>query len=192
MLTENENRVLGCIRRMHQKDLRPTVRDICRETGIGSSSVVWAAIGSLKEKGYVEAREGQSRGIKLKNPDGTVFMRVPLINGLDVITGRTQPETPEEFVPFDLPGNRADGAFAVRLDRGVSDLRENDAAVFARCAAENRRIACFSLAGRLAVGVYEVDENGACAVIGEKRIPLGGDADIAVAGRFMGFVRKSF
>ena len=193
MLTDSEKKVLDCIRGFHMRDGRPSVREICEKTGISSSSAVWTCVESLRQKGFIETDENRARSIRLKNADGTVFARVPVISGLDVITGRTVPEIPEEFVPFDLPPRIAQNAFAVKMKNDLLQLKENDVAVFAKTGdAEHGKPTCFSLAGELIAGVCEMSGSGACAVIGSKRIPLGADADIAVAGRLVGFIRKCF
>ena len=44
----------------------PSVRDICAETGIKSTSTVFSYIKRLEEKGYLEKEDGKSRSIRTK------------------------------------------------------------------------------------------------------------------------------
>lgn len=65
----------------------PSVRDICAETGIKSTSTVFSYIKRLEEKGYLEKEDGKSRSIRTKaDPAERNSIRVPLIG--DVAAGR--------------------------------------------------------------------------------------------------------
>lgn len=64
----------------------PSVRDICAETGIKSTSTVFSYIKRLEEKGYLEKEDGKSRSIRTKaDPAERNSIRVPLIG--DVAAG---------------------------------------------------------------------------------------------------------
>lgn len=57
----------------------PTVRDIVRATGIKSTSTVFYAIESLKNKGYLVHENNKSRAIKPRYNDVPDSVRVPII-----------------------------------------------------------------------------------------------------------------
>ena len=64
----------------------PSVRDICAETGIKSTSTVFSYIKRLEEKGYLEKEDGKSRSIRTKaDPAERNSIRVPLLG--DVAAG---------------------------------------------------------------------------------------------------------
>lgn len=80
-LTDTERKVLNCIvKAVDDNGFPPTVRDICRETGIKSTSTAYKYIGKLEEKGYLNRKTGKSRAIIPKDSqDRGDSVRVPII-----------------------------------------------------------------------------------------------------------------
>jgi repressor LexA len=63
--------VLRAIERYFRRhDRAPTVRDICHETGITSTSYVYYLLAGLELAGYITRDSGVSRGIRLTRPRG--------------------------------------------------------------------------------------------------------------------------
>ena len=58
-------------------DWPPTVRDICRATGITSTSYVFYLLAGLELDGYITRKPGVSRSIRLTRPPG-----VPIVGSL--------------------------------------------------------------------------------------------------------------
>lgn len=50
---------------MDQNGYSPTVRELCKETGLKSSATIHHHLKKLKEKGYIEYKENKSRTIKI-------------------------------------------------------------------------------------------------------------------------------
>ena len=104
----------------------PSVRDICAETGIKSTSTVFSYIKRLEEKGYLEKEDGKSRSIRTKaDPAERNSIRVPLIGdvaaGLPILA--SEDLSGEENIDFTPSGGSASSfggrLFALRI-RGTS------------------------------------------------------------------------
>lgn len=104
----------------------PSVRDICAETGIKSTSTVFSYIKRLEEKGYLEKEDGKSRSIRTKaDPAERNSIRVPLIGdvaaGLPILA--SEDLSGEEYIDFTPSGGSASSfggrLFALRI-RGRS------------------------------------------------------------------------
>ena len=85
----------------------PSVRDICAETGIKSTSTVFSYIKRLEEKGYLEKEDGKSRSIRTKaDPAERNSIRVPLIGdvaaGLPILA--SEDLSGEEYIYFNPSG----------------------------------------------------------------------------------------
>ena len=76
-LNERQSLVYNCIVRQLSEGLPPTVREICRETGITSTSTVHAILGALEDEGYIVRDAKYSRAIKLSNDYNSAM--VPLV-----------------------------------------------------------------------------------------------------------------
>lgn len=104
----------------------PSVRDICAETGIKSTSTVFSYIKRLEEKGYLEKEDGKSRSIRTKaDPAERNSIRVPLLGdvaaGLPILAAEDL--SGEEYIDFTPSGGSASSfggrLFALRI-RGTS------------------------------------------------------------------------
>lgn len=104
----------------------PSVRDICAETGIKSTSTVFSYIKRLEEKGYLEKEDGKSRSIRTKaDPTERRSIRVPLLGdvaaGLPILA--SEDLSGEEYIDFTPSGGSASSfggrLFALRI-RGTS------------------------------------------------------------------------
>lgn len=104
----------------------PSVRDICAETGIKSTSTVFSYIKRLEEKGYLEKEDGKSRSIRTKaDLAERNSIRVPLIGdvaaGLPILA--SEDLSGEEYIDFTPSGGSASSfggrLFALRI-RGTS------------------------------------------------------------------------
>ena len=104
----------------------PSVRDICAETGIKSTSTVFSYIKRLEEKGYLEKEDGKGRSIRTKaDPAERNSIRVPLIGdvaaGLPILA--SEDLSGEEYIDFTPSGGSASSfggrLFALRI-RGTS------------------------------------------------------------------------
>lgn len=95
----------------------PTVREICAELGIRSTSTVHRYLKELEAEGRISIGENQNRAITLNDiaPAGTIPVLGRVAAGSPILAE----EEVEEYVPY--PGNTA-GLFALRV-RGESMIK---------------------------------------------------------------------
>jgi repressor LexA len=106
----------------------PTIRDIQRELGISSTSVVDYNLNALEQRHFIRRNRNISRGIELtyRQPQTSNMVRVPIVGQiaagepipvLDDVQISDDTETIE--LSSELIGSRQDGLFALRV-RGLS------------------------------------------------------------------------
>ena len=171
----------------------PSIREICRETGISSPSSVWRELRALEEEGRIVTEKNGARGISVMYRDGTVCAAVPFITRMDPVTGAVNLCEPEEFLPFILPKTDISQTFAFRVRADGDEARRGDIAVFSRIGAPaSGTAAVFVLNGVPAPGRIVEKPDGTYAFTEGREIKLGGEMDIAAAGRLLGIVRRFF
>ena len=89
----------------------PTVREICNNTGIKSTSTVHAILGVLEEEGYIVRDAKYSRAIKLDMPSSAAM--VPLVGRITAGKPILAVEEIEDYIPY--PSKDADGLFALKV-----------------------------------------------------------------------------
>ena len=102
-LSPREQAILELLR-SHSGDVMPSVREICAQLGIKSTSTVHRYLSSLQEKGLIQRDAGRNRCIRLP---GETAAQVPI---LGMVTAGQ--------LPFPLKGS-TEGVFALRV-RGES------------------------------------------------------------------------
>ena len=110
-LNERQSLVYNCIVRQLSEGLPPTVREICRETGITSTSTVHAILGVLEDEGYIVRDAKYSRAIKLSNDYNSAM--VPLVGRITAGKPILAVEEIEDYIPY--PSKDADGLFALKV-----------------------------------------------------------------------------
>ena len=102
---------------INEKGYPPTVREICAELGIRSTSTVHRYLKELEAEGRISMGENQNRAITLKDtaPAGTIPVLGRVAAGSPILAE----EEVEEYVPY--AGNTA-GLFALRV-RGESMIK---------------------------------------------------------------------
>ncbi len=96
-----KRRILECVRDfIHERGYPPTVRDIARETGISSTSVVDYYLKRLEQSGWIERDPRSSRGIRLTaaGAQGLGFgatVSIPLLG--DIAAGEPIPVPSSDF-----------------------------------------------------------------------------------------------
>ena len=142
LLNDNERRLLSYIKERIADHLPPTVREICRDLGIKSTSSAHRMLKSLEAKGYIAIGENANRSIRLIGAAQNV--QVPL---LGVVTAG-QPilafEDVVDYIPFPTPKGGSE-LFALKV-KGESMIEaailDGDIVVVSRCSAvENGAIA---------------------------------------------------
>ena len=110
-LSPREQAILELLR-SHSGDVMPSVREICAQLGIKSTSTVHRYLSSLQEKGLIA---GRNRCIRLP---GETAAQVPILGMVTAGQPVLAVESLEGYLPFPLKGS-TEGVFALRV-RGES------------------------------------------------------------------------
>lgn len=120
-LTEKQARVYKLIVKSLADGIPPTVRELCKNAGIKSTSTVHGILQSLEENGYIIRNAGNSRGIRLAGSSPS--SQVPVLGKVTAGNPILAVEQIEDYIPY--PTNDAEGLFALR----VSGLSMRDAGI---------------------------------------------------------------
>lgn len=120
-LTEKQAKVYKIIVKYLAEGIPPTVRELCREAGIKSTSTAHGILAALEENGYITRNAGNSRAIRLMG--GTPSAQVPVLGKVTAGNPILAVEDIEDYIPY--PTRDADGLFALR----VSGLSMRDAGI---------------------------------------------------------------
>ena len=110
-LTEKQQSVYNFIIKQMSEGFPPTVREICNETGIKSTSTVHAILGVLEEEGYIVRDAKNSRAIKIDS--GFDASMVPLVGKITAGKPILAVEEIEDYIPY--PSKDAEGLFALKV-----------------------------------------------------------------------------
>ncbi|MBE6787299.1 MAG: transcriptional repressor LexA [Ruminococcaceae bacterium] len=110
-LTEKQKNVYDFIVKQMSGGFPPTVREICNNTGIKSTSTVHAILGVLEEEGYIVRDAKYSRAIKLDMPSSASM--VPLVGKITAGKPILAVEEIEDYIPY--PSKDAEGLFALKV-----------------------------------------------------------------------------
>lgn len=109
-LNEKQQSVYNFILKQMSAGFPPTVREICNNTGIKSTSTVHAILGILEEEGYIVRDAKYSRAIKI---DMGASSMVPLVGKITAGKPILAVEEIEDYIPY--PSKDADGLFALKV-----------------------------------------------------------------------------
>ena len=90
----------------------PTVREICRDLGIPSTSTVHSDLKYLSQTGAIEMDDGLGRAIRLP---GDTVRPVPLVGTVAAGTPILAVENIEQYIPVAAAHSRGDELFALRV-----------------------------------------------------------------------------
>ena len=122
-LTDKQNSVYSLLVKALGSGIPPTVREICKETKIKSTSTVHAILNFLEENGYIERDQRNSRSIRIVGAVNTA--QVPVIGRVTAGQPILAVEEIEDYIPFAT--NDSKGLFALRVvgysmrDVGIMD-----------------------------------------------------------------------
>lgn len=122
-LTEKQLSVYNFLQKQMSSGFPPTVREICANTGIKSTSTVHAILGTLEEQGYIVRNAKYSRAIRMDNSFDASM--VPLVGRVTAGQPILAVEEIEDYIPY--PTKDAEGLFALRVvglsmkDAGILD-----------------------------------------------------------------------
>ena len=122
-LSEKQQEVYNFLVKELSGGLPPTVREICKATGIKSTSTVHGILSVLEEGGYIIRDAKNSRSIRIDM--GSPSAMVPLVGRITAGKPILAIEEIEEYIPY--PSKDADGLFALKVvglsmkDAGILD-----------------------------------------------------------------------
>lgn len=120
-LTDKQARVYKLIVKSLADGIPPTVRELCKNAGIKSTSTVHGILQTLEELGYIQRNAGNSRGIRLMG--SAPASQVPVLGKVTAGNPILAVEQIEDYIPY--PTSDAEGLFALR----VSGLSMRDAGI---------------------------------------------------------------
>lgn len=98
MLSESQQKVYYYLRSRMEEGLPPTVREICKATGLKSTSSVHAHLKTLEKLGYITRDKGLNRAIHFPNERTT--LQVPVLGRVAAGNPILAVENIEEYVSF--------------------------------------------------------------------------------------------
>ena len=122
-LSEKQQAVYNFLVKEMSGGFPPTVREICKATGIKSTSTVHAILGVLEDEGYIVRDAKNSRAIRLDNDFESSM--VPLVGKITAGKPILAVEEIEDYIPY--PTKDAEGLFALKVvgfsmrDAGILD-----------------------------------------------------------------------
>lgn len=115
-MKEAHKRVYEYIKQRTEEGFSPTIREICRDLGIASTSTAARYVNNLVEDGYLEKIEGKNRALKLA---GESAVRLPVVGTITAGQPVTAFEDISDYIYF-LPNKAYSGElFALKI-RGES------------------------------------------------------------------------
>lgn len=148
MLTESQRKVYEYLKSRTQGGLPPTVREICKATGLKSTSSVHAHLKTLEREGYISRDAGLNRAIHLAGEQPTV--QVPLVGNVAAGQPILATQQIEGYVPFAAANQNGDELFALNV-RGESmkcaGILDGDIVI--------ARSTCEALEGEMVVALIE-------------------------------------
>jgi len=90
----------------------PTVREICGDLGVASTSTVHNDLKALCQSGLIEMTDGLNRTIRLP---GTPAVRVPLLGTVAAGTPILALQNIEQYIPVGIPNAAGKDLFALRV-----------------------------------------------------------------------------
>ena len=122
-LSENQLKVYNFLVKSLEGGVPPSVREICQNTGLKSTSSVHAILNTLEENGYIERDPRYSRSIRIAGASATA--QVPLIGRVTAGQPILAVHEIVDYIPY--AAGSAEGLFALRVvgysmrDVGIMD-----------------------------------------------------------------------
>lgn len=159
-LSPKESAVFEFVRRSIDDGVVPSVREICAQLSIKSTSTVHRYLKSLADKGYIERTDNLNRSIRLPGPGLT---RIPLVGQVTAGTPILAVQSIQEYIPFTTNGDASD-LFALRV-RGESMINagilSGDLVVVRQCStARNGEIVVAMINDEATVKRFYKENNG--------------------------------
>lgn len=159
-LSPKESAVFEFVRRSIDDGVVPSVREICAQLSIKSTSTVHRYLKSLADKGYIERTDNLNRSIRLPGPG---MARIPLVGQVTAGMPILAVQSIQEYIPFTTNGDPTD-LFALRV-RGDSMINagilSGDLIVVRQCStAHNGEIVVAMINDEATVKRFYKENNG--------------------------------
>lgn len=119
-LTDKQKKVYDYLRERMSTGLPPTVREICSQTGIKSTSTVFNILTVLENEGLISRDGGSSRAIRITG--STQHVDVPVVGVVTAGVPILATENIEQYLPLPADIARGRDIFALRV-RGTSMIK---------------------------------------------------------------------
>ncbi|QEY34883.1 transcriptional repressor LexA [Caproiciproducens galactitolivorans] len=118
VLTESQRKVYEYLKSRTEGGLPPTVREICKATGLRSTSSVHAHLKTLERLGYITRDARLNRAIHLAGEQSTI--QVPIVGRVAAGQPILAIEEIEGYVPYAPSNNRSSSEYFALNVRGDS------------------------------------------------------------------------
>lgn len=112
-ISEKAGQVLDYIRDRIDQGYPPSVREICRDLGIKSTSSAHKYITELHEHGLINKGDKMNRAITIPNQPGS--LRIPLLGRVTAGQPILARQEVEDYVPYQAKGHNSSDFFALRV-----------------------------------------------------------------------------
>lgn len=112
-LSKSQQKILDYIRECAQEGISPSVREICKATGLKSTSTVHAHLNTLQERGLISREAKLNRTIRVS---GEKTVPVPVLGRVTAGMPVLAVEEIEGYVPVSESVRRGRELFALRID----------------------------------------------------------------------------
>ncbi len=115
-MKEMHKRIYEYIKQRTEDGVSPTIREICRDLGIASTSTASRYVNQLVEEGYLEKKDNMNRTLRLS---GSGAVRLPVVGLITAGQPILAVEDISEYISFTPRKNYSGELFALRI-RGDS------------------------------------------------------------------------
>lgn len=115
-MNDKEKRVFEYIKERMEEGFAPSIREICKDLGIRSTSTAARYVNTLVAEGYLDKAEGCNRAIKLA---GKGAAKIPLMGTITAGQPITAVEDITDYINFHEPKSYSGELFALKI-RGES------------------------------------------------------------------------
>ena len=132
-MNDKEKRVFEYIKERMEEGFAPSIREICADLGIRSTSTAARYVNTLVSEGYLEKVDGCNRAIKIS---GKGAAKIPLVGTITAGQPITAVEDITDYINFHEPKSYAGELFALKV-RGESMINaailDGDIVVVEKC-----------------------------------------------------------
>lgn len=160
-MNDKEKRVFEYVRERMEEGFAPSIREICSDLGIRSTSTAARYVNKLVAEGYLDKADGCNRAIKLA---GKGAVKIPLVGTITAGQPITAIEDITDYINFHQQKSYSGELFALKV-RGESMINaailDGDIVVVEKCSsAENGEIVAAMVGGEEATVKRFYKENG--------------------------------